>query len=83
MKWDRGYNTKYISFWNSKSDMRLGGLYINSLCNIPMKYEYIENVDLSEKVTYQGKKTIFKEMILLIKYNCRIMFVAVEKRVGK
>ena len=63
--------------------MRLGDLHINSLCNIPVKYEYIENVKLSEKVTYQGKKTMFKEMILSIKYNRGRMFIVVEKGVGK
>ena len=83
MKWDGGYNTRYISFRNSKTDMRLGGLYINSLYNIPMKYEYIENIELLEKVTYQRKKTMLKEMILSIKYNEGRIFVAVEKEVGK
>ena len=52
MKQEGGYNTRYISFRNSKSDIRLGELYINSLYIIPIKYEYIENVDLLEKLTY-------------------------------
>ena len=83
MKWEGGDNIRCISFRNSKSDMRLRGLHINFLCNTSVKYEYIENVDLLEKVTYQGKKTIFKEIILSIKHNRGRMFVAVEKWVGK
>ena len=51
MKWDRGHYTRYISFRSSKSNMRLGELHINSLCNVPVKYKYIENKELSEKVT--------------------------------
>ena len=47
--------------------MRLGGLHINLLCNVPVKYEYIENINLSEIVSYKGKRAMFKEIILLVK----------------
>ena len=63
--------------------MRLGYLHINSLCNVPVKYEYIENVNLSEIIRYKGKRAIFKEMILLVKQNGSKLFVAVEKGIGK
>ena len=83
MKWDGGHHTRYISFRNSKLDIRLGELHINSSCNVPIKYEHIKNAELSEKVTYQEKIAMFKEMILSIKCNGGKIFVAVEKGVGK
>ena len=63
--------------------MRLGCLHINSLYNVPVKYEYIKNVNLSEMVSYKGKRAMFKEMILLVKQNRSKLFIAVEKGIEK
>ena len=82
MEWDGGKGTKYILFWNSILDARLGALYINSMKNVEVKYEYITNINLSEKIEYQGKKMKFKEMILIIKAGGKQIFLAVEKEVG-
>ena len=40
-------------------------------------------MNILKMLNYQGKKTMFKEIILPIKYNGRKIFVAVEKEVGK
>ena len=67
MKWAGSKGTKYISFKNSTSDVRLDVLYINEMNNIEVKYEFIKNVDLSEEIEYQDKTAKFKEMILEVK----------------
>ena len=55
MKSDGENTTKYISLKESSSETRFRVLYINSINNIKVWYKYIENVDLSKKVSYQGK----------------------------
>ena len=83
MKQDSGNTIKYISLKESSSETRFRALHINSINNIEVQYEYIENVDLSEKVSYQGKQMKFKEMTMVIKVNEGKLFVVIEKRVGK
>ena len=78
MKWDGGNVMKYISLKESSSNTRFGALHINSMNNVEVQYEYIENVDLSETVSYQRKQMKFKEMIMTIKVNGSKLFIVIE-----
>ena len=41
--WDRNY-TKYVSFWETYPNIRLGTLYLNNIKNVKGKYEVLEKV---------------------------------------
>jgi len=52
--WDGGY-TKYISFKETDSNLRLGTLYSNNARNIKGKYKVLENVLVSNVVEIKKK----------------------------
>ena len=59
MKWKDGH-TKYLSFRNSTPQMRLSALYLNSMNNVSVKYEYLKNCSVYNEVKYNGKVGILK-----------------------
>ena len=54
MKWNNGH-IKYISFKNSNQKMRLSALHLNSLNNSQVKYKFLQNYSIYNKVEYKGK----------------------------
>ena len=54
------------------------GLYINNIKNVAIKYEFIDNTSLLDKVKYNRKTRILSDILLDIKYNKTPLFVEVE-----
>jgi len=48
-------HVKYVSFKNSTKADRIAGLKLNQLLNIRLKYEWLEDIKVLEKVIYKGR----------------------------
>ena len=82
MKWIDGY-TKYISFKNSTPKTRIRALYLNSMNNIQVKYEFLTNCLIYDKVKYNGKQGSVKQNLLEIMDRNYRLFIAIEQGSGK
>ena len=63
--------------------MRLSALYLNSINNVSIKYEYLKNYSVYDKVKYNGKVGILKQILISVKDGNEILFTAVEQGARK
>ena len=59
--------------------MRIRALHINSMRNIAVRYEYIENVYVNDIVIFGTKKASLKEIIMAVKKDGTNTFIAAEQ----
>ena len=52
--WDRNY-TKYVSFKDTNTDIRLGALHANNMINTKSKFKILENVSVNQLVKVKNK----------------------------
>ena len=53
-------------------------LHINSMRNIAVRYEYIENAHVNNIVTFKNKTVSLKELIMIVKHNGSHIFMVAE-----
>ena len=82
MKWKDGH-TKYLSFRNSTPQMRLSALHLNSMNNMSVKYEYLKNCSVYNKVKYNRKVKTLKQILITVKDENETLFTAVEQGARK
>ena len=58
--------------------MKMCSLHINNISNIPVKYEFINNVSILDKVKCQKKLGILRDILLDMKYNKSPLFAGIE-----
>ena len=76
-------HTKYVSFKNNTSGIRLKVLHLNAINNIAVKFEYLTNYSVYDKVEYLGKKGPLKQILLQVTENNEKIFTGVEQGSGK
>ena len=76
-------NYQYISFRNSILDIRLAGLHISNINNVNVWYELLYEVDINERVNYQGKNEILRDTILSMQYKGLVLFIEFEQGSGR
>ena len=69
---------KYISFKHSSSNMYFGALYINEMNNIEVNFETLYNVAQTDQVKYEENISSVCEVLMEVKINKALLFVAVE-----
>ena len=62
--------------------MRLSALYLNSMNNVKMKYEYLQNCSIYNKVEYNRKVGLLKQVLMIVKDRDDKLFTAVKQRAG-
>ena len=60
---------KYILFRSTLSEMKMCSLHINNINNVLVKHEFINNASILDKVKYQEKTGILRDIILEVKNN--------------
>ena len=78
-----GKHIRYISFWNTPSEIKICSIHINNINNMPVKYELRDNASILDEVRYQNKTGILRDILLEIKYNKSLLFVRVEQGSGR
>jgi len=74
---------KYISFRNASSNIKLGGLHINNVNNIEVRYKYLKNIKMTDLVEYDGKHEMLRDVILSVIVNNIPLSTRVEQGSGR
>ena len=82
MKFSDGNHFKYISFKESIKDTRIYALYINEMYNVEIRFEALYNAKVFDRVSYNRKTRVLRDMLLSIKVGKTSLFVGVEQRLG-
>ena len=68
----------YVSFKYSLSQMKICSLHVNEVNNMDVRYEYFEDTDIEELVTFNNEKQILRDTLLSIKIGAKPLFKGVE-----
>ena len=63
--------------------MRLKLLHLNAMKNVPVKYEFIKEANLLEKVIHKKKEVKLRDVLLEVREGNEKLFVATEQESGK
>ena len=69
---------QYISFQNSDEQAKLGSLHINDINNVKIRYEFITQTDIEDKVILNRKVGLLRDIILSVKYVQCPLFIGIE-----
>ena len=79
----KNHHVNYVSFSNSSTVDRGGGLTLNKLLNTRLKYESLDNVSVLEQATCNGKDMTVSEAIMGATKNVGKLFQVIEQGSGK
>ena len=58
--------------------MRLGALYSNNITNIAVKFEWLAQADVKDRVIYNRTEEALCDTLLKVKYNNVQLFIDVQ-----
>jgi len=79
---DNKHHMKYISFKNSNKQDRIAGLQLNKYINVKTKYEWLDDLQVLDEVTFNGKKMTISQILTKAKKNGVLLFKGVEQGSG-
>ena len=79
--WD-GKHTKYVSFKETSTEIRLGALYANNMINIKSKFEILEDILVNQLVTIEEEIYWVKDYLLGLKEVLNRLFLGAEQGTG-
>ena len=74
---------RYVSYKSSTMQQRLAAMHYNDVINIKSRYEILFDASVVDKVLFNGKEGILKEILLNVEDNEDRLFMAVEQGSGK
>ena len=61
----------------------MGALYSNNITNVPVKFEWLAQADVKDRVIYNGTEGALCDTLLKVKYNNVQLFIDVQQGVDK
>ena len=78
LKFRNSKNLRYISFKESSPDIWLYVLHINEMNNVETRFESLFNTRVEDRVKFEEKIEILRDIILSLKYNKAQLFIGVK-----
>ena len=76
-------HTKHVSFKHNTRAERIAGMNLNKMLNGRLKYDWLENVRVFDKATFQGEKKSTSQIIMNAKAKGMHIFNRLEQGRGK
>jgi len=78
-----GKHGQYMSFKGMEANNRIGCLHLNEITNVKAKFDILEGVQITDKVTHKGQKSKLRDFLLEIKSGTTPLFIRVEQGLGR
>jgi len=79
----KNYHMKFIAFWGTESQVRIGCLYANECRNVKVRFKILHEVNINQLISIKEGLVKLKDYLLDVKIRKQSLFIGAKQRAGK